>query len=165
MFSPRKIMWSGQSKEMEHQPIGSPSHQSTLLKFMCLQLCVVMATYLVPTSLKEAWPLKSTSTCSEKRWFPTSKTSLGRRNSARCGSSKMEWDHIAPGLQWTTCSVSSNRLITLNSAQVRGTDWPLTSPDLSTLDYHTWKAIQEKLYFGPNPPHDLVSLKSCEPDW
>ena len=62
-------------------------------------------------------------------------------------------------------SVSSNRLITLNSAQVRGTDWPLTSPDLSTLDYHTWKSIQEKLYFGPNPPHDLVSLKSCEPDW
>ena len=62
-------------------------------------------------------------------------------------------------------SVSSYKLITLNSARVGGTDWPLTSPDLSTLDYHTWKAIQEKLYFGPNPPHDLVSLKSCELDW
>ena len=62
-------------------------------------------------------------------------------------------------------SVFGNRLIALNSARVGGTDWPSTSPDLSTLDYHTWKAIQEKLYFGPNPSHDLVSLKSCEPDW
>ena len=57
-------------------------------------------------------------------------------------------------------SVFGNRLIALNSARVGGTDWPSTSPDLSTLDYHTWKAIEEKLYFGPNPPHDLASLKS-----
>ena len=57
-------------------------------------------------------------------------------------------------------SIFGHRLIALNADRVGGFEWPPTSPDLSTLDFHTWTAICRKLYFGENPPRDLASLKS-----